>query len=63
MECQKPKNLKNCTCLHIECARHGICCECLQYHLSSKELPACCFPNEISKTDERSFQKFVEINS
>lgn len=63
MECQRVQNAKNCSCLHTECSRHGVCCECLQYHLGSNELPACCFPSEISNTDERSISKFVEANS
>jgi hypothetical protein len=63
MECQKESNAKNCPCVHTECSRHGVCCECLQYHLGLNQLPACCFPFEIAKTDERSISKFVEINS
>ncbi|MBW2975375.1 cytosolic protein [Candidatus Woesearchaeota archaeon] len=63
MECQKESNETNCPCLHTECSRHGVCCECLSYHLGSRQLPACCFPDKIAKTDERSIRKFVEINS
>jgi hypothetical protein len=40
-----------------------MCCECLAYHLSNKELPACCFPPEVEETYDRSFAKFVEIHS
>ena len=61
MECQKESNKENCTCAHTECSRHGICCDCLRYHLSMKQLPACCFPDDIAKTDERSFEKFAEL--
>lgn len=62
MECKRGVNAKKCTCLHTECSRHGVCCECIKYHLGSNELPACCFPKEIAETDERSFEKFAEVN-
>jgi len=63
MECKKEENKKNCSCTYSGCPRKGICCECLAYHLSNKELPACCFPPEAEKTYDRSFAKFVEIHS
>ena len=62
MECQKDKNSISCSCAHTECSRHGVCCDCLRYHLSLDELPACCFPDHIAKTDGRSFRKFIEVN-
>ena len=62
MECQKESNEKKCPCLHTECDKHGVCCECLKYHLSINQLPACCFPDDIAKTDERRISKFAEIN-
>lgn len=63
MECQKESNLKNCPCTYPGCSRKGMCCECLSYHLSSNQLPACCFPTDIEKTYDRSFEKFVEVHS
>ena len=63
MECQKEQNLKKCPCTYPGCDKKGVCCECIAYHLKMNELPACCFPPEIAKTDERSISKFVEINS
>ena len=64
MECKKPANLKRCNCSYPGCPRHGICCECLQYHLSARELPACCFPPEIERTYDRSFERFAQfVNS
>jgi len=42
--------MKNCNCTYPGCSRKGFCCECLAYHLSSKELPACCFPADVEKT-------------
>ena len=63
MECRKQENLENCPCTYPGCPRKGICCECLQYHLSNQELPACCFDEQTERTYDRSFQKFIEINS
>ena len=61
MECKKEVNLENCNCPY-DCSKKGICCECLHYHLSLNELPACCFPDDVAKTHERSFRKFVELH-
>jgi len=38
-----------------------MCCECLKYHLARRELPACCFPEDVEKTYDRSFEKFAEL--
>ena len=38
----------------------GNCCACIQYHLKLKELPACAFPDDVEKTWDRSFRKFIE---
>lgn len=63
MECNKKENLKICNCTYPGCPRKGMCCECLAYHLNKKQLPACCFPDDIEKTYDRSFRRFIEINS
>ncbi|MBW2989935.1 cytosolic protein [Candidatus Woesearchaeota archaeon] len=63
MECKKGSNAERCPCLHTECSHHGACCECLQYHLGLEQLPACCFPEDTARTDERSIRKFVELHS
>lgn len=60
MECQKENNLKDCKCTYPGCSRKGMCCECLKHHLASKELPACCFPADVEKTYDRSFDAFVK---
>ncbi len=60
MECKKDENLKNCSCTYPGCSRKGKCCDCLKYHLSSNELPACCFSKETEKTFDRSFAMFVQ---
>jgi len=52
-------NNKNCNCSYPGCPRHGKCCECLHHHLSSKQLPACCFPDDVEKKYDRSFSAFI----
>jgi hypothetical protein len=52
-------NTARCTCTYSPCPRHGKCCECLAYHLGNRELPGCCFPPEVEKTYDRSFERFV----
>ena len=60
MECRKEKNLEACPCTYPDCSRKGICCECLRYHLTRKELPACCFSQEVEKTHNRSIKMFIK---
>jgi hypothetical protein len=60
MECKKENNIENCNCTYEGCSRKGICCDCLRFHLKNRELPACCFSNEIESTYDRSFEKFAE---
>ena len=59
MECKKEKNLEICACTYSGCQRQGICCDCISYHLSSRQLPACCFPDTAEKTYDRSFEAFT----
>lgn len=60
MECKQQKNSdERCTCTYDGCSRHGICCDCVAYHLKSKQLPGCCFPPEAEKTYDRSFDAFA----
>ena len=61
MECHVTQNLKSCNCSYSPCPRKGKCCECLQYHLRNRELPACCFPDSIEKTYDRSFECFSKL--
>ena len=56
-------NRKRCNCSYEPCSRKGKCCECLQYHLGSNELPACCFPDEVERSYDRSFRRFVALHS
>jgi len=60
MECNKQKNLSKCNCSYEPCSRKGMCCECLRYHLNHRELPACCFPDDIERTYDRSFMTFAK---
>ncbi len=58
-ECSSNSNRSRCNCTYEPCSRKGICCECLQYHLRSRELPACCFPDDVETTYDRSFNRFI----
>jgi len=59
MECKIKLNKSRCNCTYEPCSRKGICCECLQYHLQNRELPACCFPKDAEKGYDRSIEAFV----
>lgn len=61
MECKKTQNLNHCNCSYEPCSRKGTCCECISFHLSSRELPACCFPAEAEQTYDRSFEHFTRL--
>jgi len=63
MECKQSKNLSRCNCSYEPCSRKGICCDCIQYHLRSRELPACAFPDEAERTYDRSFEHFAKLVS
>ena len=60
MECKKDENIASCACTYMSCGKRGICCECIAFHLSSRELPGCCFPPEAEKTYDRSFKAFAK---
>ena len=57
------KNLERCPCSYPGCEKKGICCECLHYHRSRGELPACFFTAEEEKTYNRSIEFFVQQRS
>ena len=59
MECKKEENLQRCNCTY-SCGTKGVCCDCLASHLANRELPACCFPAEVEKTYDRSFNAFAK---
>ena len=60
LACKKPKNKERCNCT-FSCEKKGACCDCLEYHLKNRELPACCFPEDVEKIGNRSFEKFSEL--
>jgi len=61
MECNKEKNLDRCNCSYEPCARKGICCECLAYHVKMRQLPACVFPDDAERTYDRSYEHFARL--
>jgi hypothetical protein len=61
MECKKTQNSGGCTCSYQPCPRRGVCCECLTYHLRSRQLPGCCFPPDAERTYDRSFEQFARL--
>ena len=63
MDCPNvEKNLSFCTCTYESCARKGRCCECVRYHVTKRQLPACAFTPEAERTYDRTLEKFVETN-
>lgn len=61
MECKKEQNLSHCNCTYDPCARKGVCCDCIRYHLKSRQLPGCCFPKTAEATYDRSFEHFARL--
>ena len=61
MDCKSEKNAERCNCSYSPCARKGICCDCIQYHLRMRQLPACVFPNDAERTYDRSFEHFARL--
>ncbi len=58
----KKDNIANCNCTYLGCPRCGICCECIAYHGSSGELPACYFDKAAEKTYDRSIENYIRRN-
>lgn len=63
MDCNQDRNMNICNCSYEPCPRKGMCCECIQYHLKSRQLPACCFPDDVERTYDRSFENFAQLVS
>jgi hypothetical protein len=61
MECKKEANLDRCNCSYSPCSRKGVCCDCIAYHLRSRELPACAFPQDAERTYDRTFEHFARL--
>jgi len=60
MECKQKEILERCNCSYPGCPKKGHCCDCLAYHLAKRQLPACCFPDEVERTWDRSFESFAK---
>jgi hypothetical protein len=61
LECMMlEKNKKYCTCTYEPCDKKYNCCECLRYHWSNRELPACFFPKDVERTYDRSLARFIK---
>ena len=57
MTCDRlEQNLAACNCTYR-------CCECVAYHRSRGELPACYFDAAAERTYDRSIANFVRLNS
>jgi len=41
MECMREKNKSLCTCKHVNCNLHGLCCECIRRHREGGAYPHC----------------------
>ncbi|HUT08860.1 MAG TPA: DUF6485 family protein [Thermoguttaceae bacterium] len=61
MECKQDENRQGCGCTYDPCPRKGICCDCIAYHLKSRQLPGCCFSVEGEKAYDRSFEHFARL--
>ena len=61
-KCRSGKNLGRCNCSYEPCSRKGVCCECLAYHWSMNELPACLFPDQVERTYDRSVRRFIAVH-
>ena len=59
VECKIQKNKIACNCSY-PCGKKGLCCECLSYHKSRDELPACFFPDAVERTYDRSIENFIQ---
>ncbi len=57
----RERNLSLCNCSYPSCSKKGLCCECIAYHRSNGQLPACYFPKEAEATYDRSIAFFVKL--
>jgi len=60
-ECAIDKNKQNSTCPYEPRSRKGLCCECIRYHRKMKQVPGCCFPEEIETIYDRSIERFIRV--
>ena len=57
-KCSYSTNKQSCNCSY-PCDKKGICCECISYHKSRGEVPACFFPDEVERTYNRTIENFI----
>ena len=55
----KAENLKHCSCTY-DCAKRGLCCECIAYHRAKGAIPGCFFSKEGEATWDRSAANFIK---
>ncbi|MEZ4579374.1 MAG: DUF6485 family protein [Desulfobacterales bacterium] len=60
MECKKQDNPAACNCTYEPCARKGICCECISYHLKPG-VAGLLFSQDAEATYDRSFEHFARL--
>ena len=56
--CTVESNKASCNCTY-PCSRKGVCCECISFHRSSGELPACYFSKEVERGYDRSVENWI----
>jgi hypothetical protein len=61
MDCKVERNKALCTCTYPGCSRHALCCDCLLYHRSKRQLPGCMFPPDVEASWDRSFETFARL--
>ena len=59
----RDRNMQHCNCTYTACDKKGLCCECVAYHRSRGELPACYFTDAQERTYDRSIAYFVRTHS
>ena len=62
-ECKLEENLTSCNCTYEPCSRKGRCCECITFHRSMGELPACYFDAAAERTYDRSEGHFIRCRT
>ena len=58
--CTIEANRATCTCTYDPCPRKGSCCECIAYHRTRGEAPACLFTPATERTYDRSLRRLAE---
>ncbi len=58
--CRIEEIKSRCSCTYEPCRRKGRCCECVEYHRRSGEIPGCFFSPEAEKSYDRSVRNFIE---